>query len=46
MAEQSIEIIAKSDSNVAPTFVDHHSLPDINYNGHCLMKIIFIYLKK
>ena len=38
MSEQSIEIITKSDSNVAPTFVDHHSLPDINYNGHCLMK--------
>ena len=30
--------IAKSDSNFAPTFVDHHILPDINFNGHCLIK--------
>ena len=28
----------KSDSNFAPTFVDHHLLPDINFNGHCLIK--------
>ena len=36
MSEESIETITKSDSNLAPTFVDLHLLPDINYNGHCL----------
>ena len=38
MSEESIENITKSDSNFAPTFVDHDLLPDINFNGHCLMK--------
>ena len=38
MSEESIENIAKSDSNFAPTFVDHNSLPDTNFNGHCLIK--------
>ena len=38
MSEDSIENITRSDSNFAPTFVDHHVLPDINFNGHCLMK--------
>ena len=28
MSGESIENIAKSDSNFSPTFVDHHSLPD------------------
>ena len=28
--------ITKLDSNFAPTFVDHHSLPNIKFNGHCL----------
>ena len=36
--EESIENITKSDSNFAPTFVDHHVLPDINLNGLCLIK--------
>ena len=44
MLEESIENITKSDSNFALTFVDHHSLPDINFNGPCI--IIFIFLKK
>ena len=34
MSEESIENITKSDSNFAPTFVDHHVLPDINFNVH------------
>ena len=34
---EHIENITKSDSNLAPTFVDHHSLPDITFNGHCLI---------
>ena len=38
MSEESIENITKSDSNFEPIFVDHHVLPDINYNGHCLIK--------
>ena len=36
--KESIENITKSDGNFAPAFVDHHSLPDINSNGHCLTK--------
>ena len=31
---ENIENITKLDSNFAPTFVDHHLLPDINFNGH------------
>ena len=32
------ENITKSGSNFAPTFVDHHILPEINFNGHSLIK--------
>ena len=38
LSEESIENVTKSDSRLAPTFVDHHILPDINFNGHCLIK--------
>ena len=38
MSEERIDNITKSDSNFAPTFVDHYSLPDMNFNEHCLMK--------
>ena len=38
MSEENIENITKSDSNLAPTFVDHQVLPDINFNGHSLIK--------
>ena len=38
MSKESIENITKSDSNFATTFVDHHVLPVINFNGHCLIK--------
>ena len=38
MSAESLENITKSDSNFAPTFADHHSLPDINFNGHFLIK--------
>ena len=38
MSQESIANISKSDSNFAPTFVDHHVLPKINFNGHCLIK--------
>ena len=40
MSEENIENITRSDSNFAPTFVDHHVLPDINFNGHCLINNI------
>ena len=29
--------MTESDSNFAPTFVDHHLLPDTYFNGHCLI---------
>ena len=38
MSKKSIENITKSDSNFAPTFVDDNVLPDINFNGHYLIK--------
>ena len=38
MSEENIDNITKSNSNFAPNFVDHHVLPDINFNGHCLTK--------
>ena len=37
-SEESIENITKSDSNFAPTSVDHHLLPEKNFNGQCLIK--------
>ena len=42
ISEENIEHITKSESNFAPTFVDHHVLPDINFNGHCLINNIYI----
>ena len=38
MSKENIESIIKLDSNFAPTFEDHHSLPDMNFNGHYLIK--------
>ena len=38
MSEESIENMTKSDTSFAPTFVDHHLLPDMNFNEHCLIK--------
>ena len=37
-SEGNFENITKSDSSFAATFVDHHLLPDMNFNGHCLIK--------
>ena len=34
MSEKSFENITKSGMNFAPTFIDHHLLPDVNFNGH------------
>ena len=36
-SEENIENRTKLDSNFAPTFVNHHVLPDINFNRHCLI---------
>ena len=38
MSEESIENMTELDSNFAPTFVDHHLLPDMNFNGNFLIK--------
>ena len=38
MSEESIENITKSDSDFAPTFIDHHLLTEMNFNWHCLIK--------
>ena len=46
MSEESIKNIIRSDSNFTPTFVDHHLLLDINFNGYCLMKNYISNLKK
>ena len=42
MSEESIENITKLDSNFAQTFVDHHVLPDMNFNGHGLINNIYV----
>ena len=42
MSEENIESITKSDRNFAATFPDHYVLPDINFNGHCLINNISI----
>ena len=42
MSGESTEYISKSDSNFSSTFVDHHLLPDMNFNGYCLKKNISI----
>ena len=52
MSAENIENITKSGSNFAPTFTDHHVLPDVNFNGHCLInnnisipkRVIYIYI--
>ena len=48
---ENIENIIKSDSNLAPTFVDHYLLPGVNFNGDCQVnnisvpkKVINIYI--
>ena len=42
MSEENIENIAKSDHGIGPTFVNHHVLSDIDFNGHCLINNIYI----
>ena len=38
MSEENIENITKPGDNFEPTFVHHHLLPEMNFNGHCLVK--------
>ena len=42
MSEENIENVTKSESNFPLTFVDHNVLPDIKFNGHCLINNIYI----
>ena len=36
MSGENIENMTKSNNNFAPTFVNHHALSDLSFNGHCL----------
>ena len=42
MSEENIENITKSNSNFAPTFIDHHVLSDVNFTGQSLINNIYI----
>ena len=42
MSEDNIENITKWDNSFALKFVDHHLLPDVNFNGDCLTSNIYI----
>ena len=42
MSEGNIENVIKSYSNFATIFVDHHLLPEINFDWHCLINNINI----
>ena len=52
MSQESIENITKSNSLFALTFVNHYILPNVDFNGHCLInnnisipkKIINLYI--
>ena len=43
---ENIENITKSDRKFSPTFVDHHLLPDIHFNGYYLIKNNIFSLKR
>ena len=38
ISQETIENTTKSNSNFAPTFVDHHLFRDMNFIGLCLIK--------
>ena len=42
MSEENIEGITNSNSNFAQTFVNHHALPDIDFNGRWIINDINI----
>ena len=37
MSEENFENKTKSDSNFTPTFIDHHLLPEIDFDRYCLI---------
>ena len=45
MSEENTRNITKSNNLFAPTFFNRCILPDVTFNGHCLIKIIFLSLK-
>ena len=42
MSEENTENITKSENIFAPTFVNNHVSPDIDFNGHCLINNISV----
>ena len=46
MSGKNVENITKSDSNFVAALVNHHVLPDTNFDWHCLIKNIFLSLKR
>ena len=46
VSDESIENITKLDSKFARTFVNHYLLPEINFNGHCLINNIISFPEK
>ena len=42
ISEKNIKHITKSDNNFAPTFLDHHLLPDVTFNGYNLINNISV----
>ena len=46
ISKESIANVSKSDRNFAPTFADHHLLPNMSFNGLCLWKSNISILKK
>ena len=40
--EERIKNITKSGRNFGPTLINYYPLPDIKFNGNCLIKIIMI----
>ena len=46
MLKENIKNIAKSCGNFSPTFVNHHVLPDINFNQNYLIKNNISFPKK
>ena len=37
MSEKSIENITSKEQNFGPTWIDSYPLPDVKFNGHCLI---------
>ena len=42
MSEENIEKITESDSNFPPTFVEHHLIADMSFDGHYLINDTYI----